>query len=73
MTRHAEVAASADVKKAIPALAALALEIGDQQVRNRGTIGGALAHADPAADIEAAAIEAVAKWRHCNVPFSMDE
>jgi aerobic carbon-monoxide dehydrogenase medium subunit len=49
MTTHAAVAASADVKKAIPALAALAAGIGDRQVRNMGTIGGSLANADPAA------------------------
>ena len=40
MTRHAEVARSAEVKKAIPALAHLAGDIGDRQVRNMGTIGG---------------------------------
>ncbi|MFO1288460.1 MAG: xanthine dehydrogenase family protein subunit M [Rubrivivax sp.] len=56
MTTHAEVAASADVKKAIPALAELASHIGDRQVRNRGTIGGSLANADPAADYPAAAL-----------------
>src|SRR5512137_1742984 len=39
---HAEVAVSAEVKKAIPALAALAEHIGDAQVRNRGTLGGSL-------------------------------
>ena len=50
MTRHAEVAASSDVKAAIPALAALAEGIGDRQVRNMGTLGGAIAHSDPAAD-----------------------
>jgi len=50
MTAHADVAASAEVKKAIPALAALADGIGDPQVRNRGTIGGSIANADPAAD-----------------------
>ena len=49
MTRHAEVAASADVKVAIPAVAALAEGIGDRQVRNMGTLGGAIAHSDPAA------------------------
>lgn len=43
MTTHAEVAASADVQKAIPALASLAASIGDRQVRNVGTIGGSLA------------------------------
>jgi carbon-monoxide dehydrogenase medium subunit len=50
MTRHADVASSADVKGAIPALAYLAGHIGDPQVRNRGTMGGSLAHADPTAD-----------------------
>ncbi|MEK9724603.1 MAG: FAD binding domain-containing protein, partial [Rhodospirillaceae bacterium] len=47
---HAAVAASADVAGAIPALADLAGKIGDAQVRNRGTIGGSIANADPAAD-----------------------
>ncbi len=56
MTRHAEVAASPDVRKAIPALAHLAGEIGDPQVRNRGTIGGSIANADPAADYPAAVV-----------------
>ena len=56
MTRHAEVAASAELQRAIPALAALASEIGDPQVRNRGTIGGSLANSDPAADYPAAVI-----------------
>jgi aerobic carbon-monoxide dehydrogenase medium subunit len=49
MTTHAAVAASAEVAKAIPALADLAGHIGDRQVRNRGTIGGSLANNDPAA------------------------
>jgi carbon-monoxide dehydrogenase medium subunit len=53
MTPHADVAASAEVKKAIPALATLADGIGDPQVRNRGTIGGSIANADPAADYPA--------------------
>jgi aerobic carbon-monoxide dehydrogenase medium subunit len=48
--RHAEVAVSNDVKSAIPALAALAEGIGDQQVRNMGTLGGSIANNDPAAD-----------------------
>jgi aerobic carbon-monoxide dehydrogenase medium subunit len=55
-TTHAEVAASADVKKTIPALAALAGGIGDRQVRHRGTIGGSLANNDPAADYPAAVL-----------------
>lgn len=49
MTRHADVAASADVKSALPALAELAGGIGDRQVRAMGTIGGSLANNDPAA------------------------
>jgi carbon-monoxide dehydrogenase medium subunit len=53
MTRHAEVAASADVRGAIPALAELAGGIGDVQVRNRGTIGGSICFNDPAADYPA--------------------
>jgi aerobic carbon-monoxide dehydrogenase medium subunit len=55
-TRHVEVAKSAVVKKAIPALAHLANQIGDPQVRNRGTIGGSLANNDPAADYPSAAL-----------------
>jgi aerobic carbon-monoxide dehydrogenase medium subunit len=56
MTRHADVAASAVVKDAIPALAALAEGIGDRQVRNMGTLGGALANNDPAACYPAAVL-----------------
>jgi len=54
MTTHAEVAASAAVRQAIPALSALAGGIGDAQVRALGTIGGSVANADPAADYPAA-------------------
>jgi carbon-monoxide dehydrogenase medium subunit len=50
LTTHAAIAASAEVRERCPVLAEAAAEIGDVQVRNRGTIGGALAHADPAAD-----------------------
>jgi carbon-monoxide dehydrogenase medium subunit len=56
MTTHATVAASAEVRAAIPALADLANHIGDRQVRNRGTIGGSLANADPAACYPAAVL-----------------
>jgi carbon-monoxide dehydrogenase medium subunit len=56
LTTHAEVASSATVKQSIPALAALAEGIGDRQVRNRGTLGGALANNDPAADYPAAVL-----------------
>jgi carbon-monoxide dehydrogenase medium subunit len=54
MTRHIEVARSAAVVEALPALAQLAGGIGDPAVRNRGTIGGSLANNDPAADYPAA-------------------
>ncbi|MEO0411462.1 MAG: xanthine dehydrogenase family protein subunit M [Pseudomonadota bacterium] len=49
MTRHTDVAANAQVQAAIPALAHLAGNIGDPMVRNRGTMGGSVANADPAA------------------------
>jgi carbon-monoxide dehydrogenase medium subunit len=53
LTTHAEVAASPVVQQNAPALAQAAREIGDRQVRARGTIGGSLAHNDPAADLPA--------------------
>ena len=56
MTRHAEVARSAEVRNRIPALARLAEGIGDRQVRNLGTIGGSIANSDPAADYPAAVL-----------------
>jgi aerobic carbon-monoxide dehydrogenase medium subunit len=56
MTRHAEVAHSAELRKLIPGLAELAEGIGDQMVRNMGTLGGALANADPAACYPAAVL-----------------
>jgi carbon-monoxide dehydrogenase medium subunit len=51
LTVHADVAASDLVRKHIPGLVDAASVIGDVQVRNRGTIGGSVAHADPAADL----------------------
>lgn len=56
LAKHAEVAASAEVKAAIPALATMAEHIGDVQVRNRGTIGGSVSNNDPAADYPAAVL-----------------
>ena len=53
---HAEVANSSEVTGLIPALAALADGIGDPAVRARGTIGGSIAHNDPAADYPAACL-----------------
>jgi carbon-monoxide dehydrogenase medium subunit len=52
--RHVSVLSSSVVRAAIPALAELAEGIGDPLVRNRGTIGGSVANADPAADYPAA-------------------
>jgi carbon-monoxide dehydrogenase medium subunit len=50
LVTHAEVAESPTVRRLSPLLAEAAALIGDRQVRNRGTIGGSLAHADPGAD-----------------------
>jgi carbon-monoxide dehydrogenase medium subunit len=52
-TTHHAVSSSALLRDKCPALAEAAEEIGDPQVRNRGTVGGSLAHADPAADYPA--------------------
>jgi aerobic carbon-monoxide dehydrogenase medium subunit len=54
LTTHADVESSSLLRTKCPLLAETALTIGDVQVRNRGTIGGSLAHADPAADYPAA-------------------
>lgn len=56
MTTHAEVATSPAVREAAPLLAQAAVLIGDRQVRHLGTIGGSLAHADPAGDLPAVAV-----------------
>ena len=56
LTVHYDVHASADVKKAIPALSVLAGSIGDPAVRHRGTIGGSIANSDPSADYPAAVL-----------------
>jgi aerobic carbon-monoxide dehydrogenase medium subunit len=56
MARHADVASSATVGEAIPALAHLASLIGDPAVRHRGTIGGSIANNDPTADYPAACL-----------------
>jgi aerobic carbon-monoxide dehydrogenase medium subunit len=50
LVRHARVASDPAIQQHAPALAAAASVIGDVQVRNRGTLGGSVAHADPAAD-----------------------
>jgi aerobic carbon-monoxide dehydrogenase medium subunit len=53
MTTYTELAMSRDVHDAAPVITDAASHVGDPQVRNRGTIGGSLAHADPAADLPA--------------------
>jgi carbon-monoxide dehydrogenase medium subunit len=55
MTTHAEVAASPLVAEHAPLLAQAVIQVGDRQVRHRGTLGGSLAHADPAGDLPAVA------------------
>jgi carbon-monoxide dehydrogenase medium subunit len=50
LTTHAAIAASAELHERCPLIAEAAAEIGDPQVRNRGTIGGNVAHADPGSD-----------------------
>ncbi|WP_153731531.1 FAD binding domain-containing protein [Sporosarcina obsidiansis] len=56
MTTHYEVANDPIVKQNIPVLAEAASQIGDIQIRNRGTIGGNIAHGDPVADLPAPAL-----------------
>ena len=73
MTTHATVAASDVVQQAIPALASLAGGIGDPQVRNRGTIGGSVANADPAADYPAAVVGLGATVHTNNRSIAADE
>ncbi|MCH7664713.1 MAG: xanthine dehydrogenase family protein subunit M [Acidobacteria bacterium] len=53
LTTHSEIASSPELRKHCPILAEAASKIADPQVRNKGTIGGNLAHADPASDLPA--------------------
>ena len=53
LTRHSDLAASGVLASEVPVMAAAAAEVGDPQVRNRGTLGGSLAHGDGAADLPA--------------------
>jgi aerobic carbon-monoxide dehydrogenase medium subunit len=65
-TTHAAVAASSLIRARVPMLAEAASGIGDAQVRNMGTIGGSLAHADPAADLPAVTLALGATLRAVN-------
>tara|TARA_E500000178_G_scaffold97502_1_gene96508 strand:- start:13750 stop:14553 length:804 start_codon:yes stop_codon:yes gene_type:complete len=56
MNRHNEVVEDAQIQDRLPVLGELAASIGDNQVRNRGTLGGAIANADPAGDYPAAVV-----------------
>jgi carbon-monoxide dehydrogenase medium subunit len=54
LTRHHDLATSALAREQVPLVAEVAGQIGDPQVRHRGTIGGSVAHGDPASDLPAA-------------------
>ena len=56
LTTHSDIEESRLLRKLCPLLPQTASQIGDVQVRNRGTIGGSLAHADPTADLTAAVL-----------------
>jgi carbon-monoxide dehydrogenase medium subunit len=63
MTTHRDVAGSSVINRKCVVLSEAAGHIGDRQVRNRGTIGGAVCHADPAGDIPAALVALEAQFR----------
>ena len=63
MTTHYQIESSARLREICPLLPEAAGQIGDVQVRNKGTIGGSLAHSDPAADWPAAALALDAEMR----------
>ncbi|MEZ5282844.1 MAG: xanthine dehydrogenase family protein subunit M [Acidimicrobiales bacterium] len=56
LTRHTELEHSAALRQACPMLAHVASKVGDPQVRHKGTLGGTLAHSDPASDLPAAVL-----------------
>lgn len=56
LTRHMDVENSDVLRQHVPLLAHAASHVGDPQVRHRGTIGGSIAHADPASDLPAATL-----------------
>jgi carbon-monoxide dehydrogenase medium subunit len=60
VTRHCDLMRSEVLRAEAPLLAAVAATVGDPQVRHRGTIGGSLSHADPAADLPCAAMASAA-------------
>jgi carbon-monoxide dehydrogenase medium subunit len=56
LTRHCDLERSEVLRAEAPLIAAVASQVGDPQIRNRGTIGGSVSHADPAADLPAAVL-----------------
>ena len=62
LTTHAELASSAELRESAAALAEAAAIVGDPAVRNRGTIGGNVAHADPASDLPAVLVALDARF-----------
>jgi carbon-monoxide dehydrogenase medium subunit len=72
-TKHSDVATSADVQKAIPALSALASHIGDPAVRHMGTLGGSIANNDPAADYPAAVLGLAATIKTTSRTINADD
>jgi len=76
LTNHVEIERSPIVQQYAPLIAAAAAYVGDPQVRNRGTIGGSVAHGDSASDLSGALLAANATFRvykhcfHAQFPFS---
>ena len=68
LTRHDEVARRTSSRRGCPVLAEAAGGIGDRQVRDRGTIGGAIAHADPHGDLPAVLLALEADRSRCRAP-----
>ena len=56
MTRHVQIHSSREVREALPLLSEMAFEVGDNQVRNLGTMGGVIAHGDTAGDYPTLAV-----------------
>jgi aerobic carbon-monoxide dehydrogenase medium subunit len=76
-TRHADLASSPLLKAEAPVLAHAAAQVGDPQIRHRGTIGGSVAHADPSADLPLALLALGATievtGRHGTRPVAVDD
>jgi len=62
LTRHRELETSSLLAEHVPLLAHAASHVGDPQVRHRGTIGGSIAHADPASDLPATTLALGAEY-----------